>query len=279
MVKFINEVKEIEPQLIEYGIFVESVNFAISDFNTKYELITEEIDGLHPFDFVTFKDILDKHQRDERLKSDNQKKLAEDIEKEQQKREEAMLQNLKQELSKSSNDKINEYNALLNQIQPKKRYVDEVFTANEKVLGPGLGTHAKNWRRPKKSEMLVKGGFSPYDIKQGLIGDCYLISSMGVLGEKWIKMALGGCREEGEPMSDQEWKNHKGAYMVRFFKFLKEVYITIDDLLPVDEHGQFVFAKSEDQEQIWPCIIEKAYAKLYGGYDRIVQGKCHRVFA
>ena len=83
MVKFINEVKEIEPQLIEYGIFVESVNFAISDFNTKYELITEEIDGLHPFDFVTFKDILDKHQRDELLKSDNQKKLAEDIEKEQ----------------------------------------------------------------------------------------------------------------------------------------------------------------------------------------------------
>ena len=65
------------------------------------------------------------------------------------------------------------------------------------MLGPGLGTHAKNWRRPKKSEMLVKGGFSPYDIKQGLIGDCYLISSMGVLGEKWIKMALGGCREEG----------------------------------------------------------------------------------
>ena len=30
--------------------------------------------------------------------------------------------------------------------------------------------------------MLVKGGFSPYDIKQGAIGDCYLISSMGVLG-------------------------------------------------------------------------------------------------
>ena len=39
------------------------------------------------------------------------------------------------------------------------------------------------------------------------------------------------------------WKNQKGAYMVRFFKFLKEVYIIVDDLLPVDEHDDFVFAR------------------------------------
>ena len=49
-------------------------------------------------------------------------------------------------------------------------------------------------------------------------------------------------------MSDQEWRNDKGAYMIRFYKFLKEVYITIDDFLPVDEQGELVFAKSEDPE-------------------------------
>jgi len=32
--------------------------------------------------------------------------------------------------------------------------------------------------------------------------------------------------------------------MVRFFKFMKEVYITIDDRLPVNKQGEFVFARS-----------------------------------
>lgn len=58
--------------------------------------------------------------------------------------------------------------------------------------------------------------------------------------------------------------------MVRFYKFLKQVYIVIDDQLPVDNYDNFVFAKSEDPEEIWPGIIEKAYAKLYGGYYNIV---------
>ena len=97
-----------------------------------------------------------------------------------------------------------------------------------------MASIVSRWRRPKKGEMLVKGGFSPYDIKQGSIGDCYLVSSMGVLGEKWIKSALGGCRADGEPLGEGEWRNDKGAYMVRFHKFLKTVYVIVDDALPAD---------------------------------------------
>jgi hypothetical protein len=33
-------VKEIEPQLMEYGIFIESVNFAIPDFTAKHQLVS-----------------------------------------------------------------------------------------------------------------------------------------------------------------------------------------------------------------------------------------------
>ena len=67
--------------------------------------------------------------------------------------------------------------------------------------------------------------------------------------------------------------------MVRFFKFGKELFVVVDDFLPVDEHNDYVFAKSEEENEIWPCILEKAYAKLYGGYENIVEGQCHRVFA
>lgn len=75
------------------------------------------------------------------------------------------------------------------------------------------------------------------------------------------------------------WTNQKGAYMVRFYKFSKEIFVTIDDYLPVDSHDDYVFAKSEEESELWPSIIEKAYAKLYGGYQNIIKGKCHSVLA
>lgn len=34
--------------------------------------------------------------------------------------------------------------------------------------------------------------------------------------------------------------------MVKFHKFLKTVYVIVDDALPVDNQDDFVFAKSED---------------------------------
>ena len=67
--------------------------------------------------------------------------------------------------------------------------------------------------------------------------------------------------------------------MVRFYKFLKEIYIVIDDQLPYNENDEPAFARSEDRTELWPSLLEKAYAKLYGGYFNIVAGKCHRVFA
>ncbi len=39
--------------------------------------------------------------------------------------------------------------------------------------------------------MLTKGGITADDVIQGSIGDCYLVSSFAVLGEKRIKQALG----------------------------------------------------------------------------------------
>ncbi len=89
-----------------------------------------------------------------------------------------------------------EFNKIIDQLLPNKRFVDESF-AGDDILDR-LKSNVSGWRRPKKEEQLVSGGFSPYDVKQGAIGDCYLISSMGVLGEKWIRAALGGCKSEGD---------------------------------------------------------------------------------
>jgi hypothetical protein len=97
----------------------------------------------------------------------------------------------------------------------------------------------EKWRRPTSKEVLIKGTISPYDVRQGRIGDCYLISSLGVLGDRWILPALG-FESDGK----KKWVNQKGAYMVRFFKFSKELFVDVDDYLPVDDHDEYVFAKS-----------------------------------
>jgi Fe-S cluster biosynthesis and repair protein YggX len=68
---------------MDLGIFIESVNYNITDFVTKYELITEEIDSLDPFDFINYQTLLANHQKLSMQRNEEQKKLAEAIEKEQ----------------------------------------------------------------------------------------------------------------------------------------------------------------------------------------------------
>lgn len=50
------------------------------------------------------------------------------------------------------------------------------------------------------------------------------------------------------------------------------VDIIIDDYFPVDVNNKWVFGHSVDPAELWPLILEKAYAKLYTGYFAIIGG-------
>lgn len=103
------------------------------------------------------------------------------------------------------------------------------------------------------------------EVRQGMIGDCYLISAIGVLGKDRIRKIISDPAE-----------CPPGAYMVKFSKFGKEIYVIIDDNFPVvDTQGEneWIFGRCEDKKEVFCNILEKAYAKLYGGYHNIVGGK------
>ena len=79
--------------------------------------------------------------------------------------------------------------------------------------------------------------------------------------------------------------NDEGIYNVRLFIRGKPWTITIDDHLLFDDDydgnglNWLVFAStSEDQRSIWGALLEKAWAKIYGSYQRIEAGGIGEAF-
>jgi len=117
--------------------------------------------------------------------------------------------------------------------------------------------------------VLFRDGSSALDVKQGALGDCYFLSAISVLGTANVtKMIL---------TKETEWAK-LGCFCVRFYRNDREEYVIVDDYFPVmpGEGGklQWAFVSGGDKgDELWPLVLEKAYAKLYGSYANIEAGK------
>ena len=122
--------------------------------------------------------------------------------------------------------------------------------------------HWKSFEQAK----IIDNGVNPNDIHQGGIGDCYLlaaISSVAVFPGYVEKMLCHGQR------------NDSGQYCVRWYcnngKGQRDTWVT-PSFVVNDGNDSFFHAHSENANEIWVNIIEKAYAQEYGGYDKIGNG-------
>ncbi|GAB5356213.1 hypothetical protein AAMO2058_000271500 [Amorphochlora amoebiformis] len=128
------------------------------------------------------------------------------------------------------------------------------------------GKDAK-WKRPKEflkaSPKLFSEGISPNDIKQGALGDCYLLSALSTLAER------GDGLIRSIFLNDEV--NEKGCYGLVFYNKGMKHEIVIDDRIPF--YGdQPAFSRSSDESELWVMLIEKAFAKLHGSYADIESG-------
>ncbi|RHY26440.1 hypothetical protein DYB32_008164 [Aphanomyces invadans] len=128
---------------------------------------------------------------------------------------------------------------------------------------------------------LFDGGTDPDDVRFGRLNDGWFLSAVSIL-------AASGGVDDGkvDPVIDNLFITKQtsltGAYAIRLFKNSQWETVIVDDYFPVlsDAHKMDIsavaaFAHSRHFEELWVPLLEKAYAKYYGGYATLEQGFVH----
>ena len=148
---------------------------------------------------------------------------------------------------------------------------DEAEEVQEKVEEWAEFTWARATDVPELNDdegqlAIFADAITPTDIQQGLLGDCYFLSVLSVLTEK---------PERIERLFAISEMNQQGIWAVKLYKNGEHAEVVMDDFVPCLD-GEPCFSKANGNE-LWVIILEKAWAKLHGCYERIEAGHAHEV--
>ncbi|KAJ0397281.1 hypothetical protein P43SY_006541 [Pythium insidiosum] len=126
---------------------------------------------------------------------------------------------------------------------------------------------------------LFDGGTDPDDVRLGRLNDSWLLSAISII-------AASGGVDDGkvDALIDRLFITKQtsltGAYALRLFKNAQWETVIVDDFFPVladpaaktTPSAGAAFAHSPDFEELWVPLVEKAFAKYYGGYAALEHG-------
>jgi len=119
------------------------------------------------------------------------------------------------------------------------------------------------WVRPEEiseNPKLYIDGAKPGDIKQGTLGDCWLLGAFCTLSTR------GDLLEN--LFVETEYMESHGFIVCQFFKNGEWKQVVIDTLLPYsDDSNTLLYGRCADKNEFWVPLLEKAYAKLHGSYE------------
>ncbi|XP_032095109.1 calpain-13 isoform X2 [Sapajus apella] len=156
-----------------------------------------------------------------------------------------------------------------------QKFEDETFPAADSSIGQKLlqskPISTVLWKRPQDlpggAPHFVQDGVSRFDIQQGEAGDCWFLAALGSLTQnpQYMRKIL---IDERQSFSHQ----YAGIFRFRFWQCGQWVEVVIDDRLPV-QGDQCLFVRPvRHNQEFWPCLLEKAYAKLLGSYSDLHYG-------
>ncbi|XP_062509577.1 calpain-7-like [Corticium candelabrum] len=139
------------------------------------------------------------------------------------------------------------------------------------ALAPKQMKDFGRWARPSDicddPKMIVT--ISSHSIRQTVVSDCSFVASLSITASfesKFRKQLITGClypqNRHGIPVY-----NPSGKYMVKLWINGVARKIIVDDYLPVSKYGELLCSYSQNSNEFWVSILEKAYMKVMGGYD------------
>ena len=101
------------------------------------------------------------------------------------------------------------------------------------------------------------------DVIQGSIGDCYFLSSVANL-----------CKFPGliNSLFKTKEMNRDGYYEIYFYIDGRKQIVIVDDYFPVYKKNKWPCFAQPNGKEIWVMLLEKAWAKINGGYVNIIGG-------
>jgi len=164
----------------------------------------------------------------------------------------------------------------------KKKFRDDLFPAKKGAIKGCSGEeHVTEWCRPgefiansaggvrfegmkasSKNAYMFKDDMIASDVIQGRLKDCWLLGALSIVATR--------------PRLLQErvrfaWVE-RGLYAVEYFFDGRWITVIVDDMIPCGCDKKPLFGKCYEPHNVWVSIMEKAYAKLMGGYSKLEFG-------